>query len=219
VIFVSHDMSAITRLCSRAFWLDAGRMVAEGPAEDVVARYLEGASGTGAEISFAPELAPRTAALRLAAARVVDEQGETLNTVDVRDTIGIEVQFVVLGDTGPLFPKIKLGNDRGEVVFNALDTDPRWRSSPEPGTYTCTAWIPANLLNEGVMSVDVTIAALGGGSLVNHLNVPSLLQFHVTDPSLGDSAKGLFQGQLRGGVRPLLSWTTEFAPTRAYETA
>ena len=65
----------------------------------------------------------------------------------------------VLGETGPLFPKLKLANDRGEIAFNALDTDPRWRDAPEPGTYTCTAWIPPNLLNEGVISVDATVAS------------------------------------------------------------
>jgi lipopolysaccharide transport system ATP-binding protein len=219
VLFVSHDMQAISRLCNRAYWLDGGVVAAEGVAEEVVSRYLQEASGGGAHVSFALEQAPGTAALRLASARVIDENSETVHTVDVREPIGIEVRFVVLEDAGPLFPKIKLGNDRGEVVFNALDTDPRWRTSAEPGTYTCTAWIPPNLLNEGVIAVDVTIASFGAGRLVNHLNVPSLLQFHVTDPSLGDTAKGLFTGQLRGGVRPLLNWTTEFAPTRAYETA
>jgi len=50
VIFVSHDMQAITRLCNRAYWLQSGELVAEGDAEDVVARYLQEATGTGAEV-------------------------------------------------------------------------------------------------------------------------------------------------------------------------
>ena len=140
----------------------------------------------------------------------------------MREPIGIELRFSVLRETGPLFPKIKLGNERGEVVFNALDTDARWRAAPDLGTYTCTAWIPPNLLNEGVIGVDVTVASLeagGAGKLTNHVNVPALVRFHVRDPGLGDSAKGLFTGQLRGGVRPLLDWTTEFVESRAYETA
>jgi homopolymeric O-antigen transport system ATP-binding protein len=219
VLFVSHDMSAITRLCNRAYWLQDGRVAAEGRAEEVVSRYLQEASGGGAEMTFEPEEAPRSHAIRLLSARVVDSGGETVHTVDVREPIGIELRFEVFGATGPLFPKIKLGNERGEVVFNAFDTDPRWQSLPEPGTYTCTAWIPANLLNEGVIAVDVTVASLGAPGLFNHVNVPSLVSFHVTDPGLGDSAKGLFTGQLRGGVRPLLDWTTEYVEARAYETA
>ena len=65
----------------------------------------------------------------------------------------------------------------------------------------------------------LTLEAGGAGKLTNHVNVPTLIRFHVRDPGLGDSAKGLFTGQLRGGVRPLLDWTTEFVESRAYETA
>jgi lipopolysaccharide transport system ATP-binding protein len=219
VLFVSHDMQAVTRLCGRAYWLQNGQVMAEGPSEDVVSQYLQEASGAGAERVFALDEAPGTGAVRLLSARIVDTSGETSYGVDVREPIGIELRFAVLGETGPLFPKIKLGNERGEVVFNALDTDARWRVAPEAGTYTCTAWIPPNLLNEGIVGVDVTVASLGAGKLVNHVNVPTLVRFHVRDPGLGDSAKGLFTGQFRGGVRPLLDWTTEFVESRAYETA
>jgi lipopolysaccharide transport system ATP-binding protein len=219
VIFVSHDMQAITRLCNRAYWLDRGHVMDEGPADEVVAAYLQGASGSGAETRFDVEEAPGTSALRLLGARIVDEHGDTVSAADVREPLGIEIRFAVLGETGPLFPKLKLANDRGEVVFNALDTDPRWRSAPDPGTYTCTAWIPANLLNEGVVAVDVAVASLGGPGLQNHVNVPSVVKFHAYDPGLGDSAKGFYTGQLRGGVLPLLDWTTEFVESRAYETA
>ena len=219
VLFVSHDMQAITRLCNRAYWLHHGQVAADGPAEDVVARYLQDASGAASEVVFEPDRAPGTDDVRLSGARVVDVNGETVSTVDVREPVGVEIRFEVLRDTGPLFPKIKLANDRGEVVFNAFDTTDRWRTSPEPGTYTCTAWIPSNLLNEGVIGIDVTVASLGAPTLHNHINVPSMIRFHVTDPGLGDSAKGLFTGQLRGGVRPLLDWTTEYDPAQGYETA
>lgn len=40
LLFVSHDAGAVTNLCSRAIWLDNGRRVMDGPARDVVERYL-----------------------------------------------------------------------------------------------------------------------------------------------------------------------------------
>lgn len=43
VLFVSHDMQAIARLCDRVVWLDKGRVSALGSAADVVARYQEAA--------------------------------------------------------------------------------------------------------------------------------------------------------------------------------
>lgn len=40
LLFVSHDSGAVLSLCSRAIWLDHGRMMVDGPARDVVERYL-----------------------------------------------------------------------------------------------------------------------------------------------------------------------------------
>lgn len=39
ILFVSHDPGAIRALCSRAILLNGGRMVADGPPADVLARY------------------------------------------------------------------------------------------------------------------------------------------------------------------------------------
>jgi len=48
VLFVSHNMAAITRLCPRVVLLRQGKLVGDGPALDVVKQYLsDGSSGQG----------------------------------------------------------------------------------------------------------------------------------------------------------------------------
>ena len=44
ILFVSHSLSSVEEFCDRAVWLDAGRIAAEGPAEDVVAQYRDSVS-------------------------------------------------------------------------------------------------------------------------------------------------------------------------------
>jgi lipopolysaccharide transport system ATP-binding protein len=39
VLFVSHQMNQIRRLCERVIWLDGGRIVREGPTHEVVSAY------------------------------------------------------------------------------------------------------------------------------------------------------------------------------------
>lgn len=39
VFLVSHSMSSVKRTCQRALWLDEGRLVADGPVDEVVDRY------------------------------------------------------------------------------------------------------------------------------------------------------------------------------------
>src|SRR6185437_5098818 len=97
----------------------------------------------------------------------------------------------------------------GAVAFNALDTSARWQEPTTPGEYVSIAWIPGNLLNEGLMSVDVAICSLDGTKFHHRAAQADALSFHVHDPGLGDSARGQYTGQVRGVVRPLLEWTAE----------
>ncbi len=41
ILFVSHSPEIVQSICSRAVWLDQGRLVTDGPADMVVARYLD----------------------------------------------------------------------------------------------------------------------------------------------------------------------------------
>jgi len=49
VLFVSHNMAAVENLCTRAIWIDGGRVRMDGRARDVIESYL--ASYAGAELS------------------------------------------------------------------------------------------------------------------------------------------------------------------------
>ena len=46
VLFVSHNMTAVQGLCSRAIWLGEGELKDEGPPGAVVSRYLQDAAAT-----------------------------------------------------------------------------------------------------------------------------------------------------------------------------
>src|SRR5437016_12235285 len=48
ILFVSHNMPSITRLCDRALLLAEGRLVDDGQPDRIVARYLGSEFGTTA---------------------------------------------------------------------------------------------------------------------------------------------------------------------------
>ena len=212
VLFVSHNMQAMTQLCDRVILLDGGQVVEDGESSAVVAHYLQSGLGTGSSRSW-PDLAsaPGDDLVRLRSVRIVDEHGKQLDAADVRQRIGIEVGFSVLRDGDPVFPKLKVLDRQGSVAFNVMDTGERWRKRAAPGDYVSTAWIPGNLLNEGLTAVDVSICTLGSPKLVPHAEERSAAAFHVQDPGLGDSSRGEYSGQWTGAVRPLLDWTVERA--------
>lgn len=208
VLFVSHNMQTLTSLCNRAIWLDQGGIVRDGKASDVVAEYLQAGFGTGSHREWPDiETAPGNQYVRMRFVRVVQD-GEVTDAVDVRQPIGIEIGLRVFENAPPLFPKVKLWDAQSNIAFNAMDTSHRWDDPPQAGDYVCTAWIPGNLLNEGLMTVLVQICSYNVMKMLPHAGSGNVA-FHVQDPGEGDSARGRYTGQWKGVVRPKLEWTTE----------
>ena len=149
VVYVSHMLSTVTQLCDRAIQIDSGRVVSDGPAAEVVAGYLHQTHGVGTERTWSVDDAHGNDLAKILAVRVVPHDGMPPGIMDVRRPIGIEIEFRILRRGEPVFPKIKLLDREGIIAFNAMDTSDRWSEPSEPGDYLATAWIPANLLNEG----------------------------------------------------------------------
>jgi lipopolysaccharide transport system ATP-binding protein len=208
VLFVSHNMQAVTQLCDRTLLLDGGRIVLDGPSSEVVAHYLQTTAGAGSARTWPDDKAPGDDLVRLRSVRIVDSGGSTADFIDVREPVGIELRFRVLGSGPPVVPKIKLVAG-GHVAFNAMDVDARWHEPSPPGEYVATAWLPGNFLNEGLIRVDAAVCSIDSPKLHHHVSVHEAVTFHVQDPLEGDSSRGTFTGQWRGVVRPLLEWTFE----------
>ena len=49
VFFVSHNMPAVTRLCDRVIMLSDGKLVADGPTHEIVAKYMHEGYGSVSE--------------------------------------------------------------------------------------------------------------------------------------------------------------------------
>ncbi|SFU91564.1 lipopolysaccharide transport system ATP-binding protein [Polaromonas sp. YR568] len=80
VLFVSHQMDAILSLCTRAIWLESGRMKLDGLAEDVVPSYLS--SATNAAVSEIADRQDRSGEgkVRIVGLTLSDESDRPLST-------------------------------------------------------------------------------------------------------------------------------------------
>jgi lipopolysaccharide transport system ATP-binding protein len=210
IIFVSHNMEAINRLCSRAVRLAGGRIVDDDVAEAVTARYLTSQLGTTARREWTGDTAPGNEAVRLRRVRVIDASRESVDAVDIRRPVGIEIVFEIVEQKYRFVPGVTLNSIEGTLIFIAMDSDPRWREPQPPGVYTSTAWIPGNLLNEGVINVTVSLGTfVAGGKAVRQAQAIDAVAFQVVDPGEGGSARGDYPGVWSAPVRPLLQWTLD----------
>jgi lipopolysaccharide transport system ATP-binding protein len=211
IIFVSHNMPAVTRLCKRCLLLDHGRLVKDGPSHEVVSAYLHAETGTSAKREWLdPRRAPAGGSARLRAVAVRDHHGKINEAVDIREAVSVEMTFEVERGGSVLLPFFTFFNEEGVLAFVANDLDPSWRGRQRPpGEYKSSVQIPGNLLAEGTLFVG---AGVTSQAMAMQFYEGEAVAFHVIDSLDGNSARGDYAGTMSGVVRPMLEWRTEFTP-------
>lgn len=210
ILFVSHDMAAITRLCKRVVLLENGKITFDGEPREVVKHYLSSSWKTGAQREWAAlNDAPGDHVVRLRRVRVRAEDGNTISVVDIRRSFGIELTYDVLEEGHVLVPVVEFYNEEGTELFSTHDTNADWRRQARPrASYRSTVWVPGNLLAEGSLVGHVSIMSHFPATVL-HAHERNAIAFQVIDSPSDDSARGDYIGPMPGVVRPLLRWTTD----------
>ena len=196
----------------RCVLLDKGSVRLDDHPHQVARAYLSSGVGTTAVREWDDlATAPGDDVVRLCAVRLRTDRGELVDTVDIRRTVGVEIEYEVLAPGYVFHPHFGLRNEDGVLLFIAQDVDPEWRRRRRPaGRYISTGWIPGNLLAEGAHSCGVTLMTLEPEQV--HTAVRDAVLFRVVDSlSATDTARGDYPRPIGGVLRPMLRWTTSFS--------
>jgi lipopolysaccharide transport system ATP-binding protein len=193
VLFVSHNMQAIRRLCERAILLEGGKLVKDGDVAEVTQYYLSSidSADDGLRRWSDPHSRPGDEQCRILEMRVTDDTDVTvefeLEQVDPAFTVGIDL---LTGD--------------GVLLFTSYQRDMEDESLPPfaVGRNAFRCRIPAGLLNGGRYMLNLR------ASFHNRRFIAfeeSVLQFDV----VVDHGESVFlNAQARAGViLPTLEWT------------
>lgn len=187
VLFVSHNVGAIQRLCSRTVLLEDGRAVADGPPAEVLRRYLAGGAS-----SAAPERW-----LDLSSTRRTGSGEATFRRIRYRSSHGVlggraypggpfDVHLDVVA--GAKIHRETIGfliRDALGAPLTAGSTTAAGKPSVLPqGLSTWRIHIPSLPLRPGVYQLDVWL----GGPAAMHDHLQPALQFEVFDQP--DCAEG-----------------------------
>lgn len=100
ILFVSHSTDAVRTLCSRALWLHEGRLVADGAAEAVVARYLDhtwaaedGHAGAGVLPGQGDEHRWGSGRVRIVGVRLLDGNGQEKRNFRTGEPLVVEMRY------------------------------------------------------------------------------------------------------------------------------
>ncbi len=219
VLFVSHDMDMVRRMCDRVLWLRDGRIAADGDPAEVVTAYEEAtlartrqrqSQPTADESPAKPpsrkqQLAEAGAALgEIVSVRLLDSAGRAVGTVPLNEEASISMTFRLFRGDLNVRCMIALLTESGVAAFRSPQPDAVHLA--EAGEYSAVAQLPANLLNNIAYTLKVSVAIEGTGLRATLVKTDAL-SFRVTEPEAGSLARGNYEDELAGALRPLLSWS------------
>jgi lipopolysaccharide transport system ATP-binding protein len=206
VLFVSHSMPAITRLCTRAIYLEDGKMVLDGRPGEVIGRYMSsGGHGSADRAWDEPERAPGDETVRLMSVRIVAGGAQSEDVSIARD-FDVEVAWWVLEPDAAVTPALHFRNEQDVLLFVTIGLPTAARETDAKGRPVARAvcTVPGNLLSEGRVFLGVTLGTLSPAQ--DHVTEPDVVSCLVVDDAGAAGARRGFVKDLPGAVRPLLPW-------------
>jgi lipopolysaccharide transport system ATP-binding protein len=200
ILFVSHNIGAVSRLCARCLLLDGGQVREAGPTTAIVQAYLTAGAPHRAEIDFdpRPDQDVNLRSVRLRAG------GEVRGEVGYHEDLGVEVEYEIHRPLRGATIGVGLFSIDGTCVFLSADYDgdpgllARDRT---PGRYRTSLTIPRRWLNPGRYVIHASATNVIGDVFAN----VEALSFTIIDTGSPGAGNGTPR---RGVLQPALDWTT-----------
>jgi lipopolysaccharide transport system ATP-binding protein len=186
ILFVSHNMEAVQRLCTSAILLEDGKVGAQGTPAEVISSYL-GAQAASGQVELEDE---RTEEIILHRVAIEQEGRIGSDFLDYMKPIDITIEYEVLNPVRNLLLGFDLLSSSGVQLFRSYDLAASGSGAREPGCYKSICRIPAGLLNIGsyhlrllaavhrekwITRDRISLRMSLGGSCPHDVNFPGLL--------------------------------------------
>jgi len=199
VLFVSHNMGAISSLTERTIYLEEGKLKLLASTESVIAAYIASSFQTGGiwQADYVTDQPMQITQVTLSSTQ--DSSISHRNQFDVFDDIVISVDYVV---RQPIRGAVVAANIHASdgthlISLEDIDANPDALYERQPGNYRTSVTIPGGWLNCGTYLVRV-----GCG-------IPRVARFdniEVLTFVLVETGNSTVRGHRRGHLLPMLPW-------------
>lgn len=173
ILLVSHSLDSVTQMCSRVVWLDHGLKMADGPAPEMVGRYLQRTYENEAVRLAAENLPEREAArppakVKIVQVRLTDTAGSERFIFETNEPFQIRMDYASEEEVEA--PVFGIGIHRGDGVhLTGPNTDLANQTPPYVnGTGTVIFTCHALPLLAGLYQVSVAVASKDNAELFDY---------------------------------------------------
>lgn len=180
VLFVSHNLPTIQRLCQSAILLDQGRIKALGTAASVTSLYLQQTSATA--LQWVRTTPPKNAAY-FKRVYLSDENGDEVKYVTTASVLKVVMEFELINRCPELQLSVALADGNGSWIFGTGPQDGGIEPPNDPGEYRAVMSFPSEILMPKTYGLLTSLWFPSSSGDNGQLDVVDSLQFSVQEAS------------------------------------
>ena len=220
VLFVSHNMNSIRKLCNSTVLIESGQIIKKGNTETIIDHYLnfdsKSTQKNKGHIEWDEKNMPGNNLIKLKSVKTKKSNNSISSTFDVVEDIIIEFEIKVMKNETQLATCLDLttsSNPSNSLIRSVSNYDKNsWENqkSYKKGNYISRCKIPKNLLGEGVMNISLRIFTPPyAANLSENVKALNVLSFYMTDSFDKNGSRGNYPYNLGDVIRPKLEWDIE----------
>lgn len=199
ILFVSHNMTAVRNLCTKAILLNEGKIVYNGETREVVKQYLGGDNGNRVHFVYNDNEAPGVENFKIKEIKVFAKNKSVGEPILMEDSVVIQIFHLRKESENRFDISLQFKGESGEILFSNGSgrlEDPGYKT----GNGLLEVVIPPNLFNSGVFEVNL----MGIEKRRNlAFTIDSLISFTIVQ---NQRLTGSWQGRAKGDLYPDLAW-------------
>ncbi|MBE9258870.1 ABC transporter ATP-binding protein [Dolichospermum sp. LEGE 00246] len=200
VFFVSHNMGAVRRLCSRAIWLEKGQVKASGNSSKLCDDYLaHGSLSNSGVITFEDG---KNMDLHFLKVEMLNSSQELTNFFRSNEAICLKIYYRLMKDLSGTTIVVNICSISEDSLWSVAD----WDIYPELFEFRSKgAWMGEWIIPESVLAPGRYLIALGAGDGSTYYHHPQMFGLEISKegtwrPSwiyFGDRVKGLIAAKMQ----------------------
>jgi ABC-type Fe3+/spermidine/putrescine transport system ATPase subunit len=210
ILVVSHDLELVTATAPRAMRLSAGRLVADGPVEEVVGRYRDEVAAREGEARGRTALSTAqrwgSGIARIDEVRVLDESGEPAAVLAAGRPFRVEIGGTADRAMADFVAGIRIARVDGTTVFGTNTRIDGHLAERVEGPFRIAVVFSAADLAAGTYALDVAVHAADGAPYDYRADV---LRFDVRAP---ETTAGVWRAPRRWDLSAAGRWREGRAP-------
>ena len=205
VLFVSHNMTSIKALCSRAVLLENGKLTRDGSPDEVINYYLNSSTKISYKKSWLLEKRPSNNEFLISSVWLSNSQKDKITSINVDDSFLVNIDFEVIKNNTKVGLNVILHDSNQNIISSSINNHEKnfYSQKHNTGFYNSHCKIPGLLFNAGIYFISVYMFS---ANFSNAKMIEYVLKIEIED---GVIVRGDYHGNYDGFLRPMLEWETK----------